>query len=371
MPSGGPAPRGNRATRSRVEILARRRRDPARGVPLLAQEELIEADGAARKRHGGAREIEEPGAVRALSHDGARLVRPRLQALHPLAAGARVVEAQVLHVVDFPARALHLRHGLGDAREITVGEHVVVEKVRLAGVAPVELVVDAVVEVEPAVVEHGPHAGEEARIVDDAHVLDHPDGGDLVVARVRGQVAQIAMLDEAASLESLALDARHGPVRLGFGKRHPVRGDPVVLRRPDAEPTPAAADVEERLPRLEPELAADEIDLVRLRLLELAVGLAVVGAGVEHEGVEEECVEVIGHVVVMGDGLGVPSLGALPHDSSSSTPTLPWRRSRRPATPRPSTAGTACRASPAGSRWSWRSSQSGSPRPYSVSISRT
>src|SRR5262249_9057713 len=196
-----------------------------------------------------------------------------------------------------------------------------------------------------------------------AHVLDHADGGDLVVARARGQVAQVAMLDEAASLEALALDARHGPVRLGFGKRHPVRGDPVVLRRPDAEPTPAAANVEELLPRLEPELAADEIDLVRLRLLELAVGLAVVGARIEHEGIEEERVEVIGHVVVMGDGLGIPSLGAPPHDSASFIPKIPSNTMRRRANPRPSTTRTASRASPAGSRSSWRPSQPGSPRP--------
>src|SRR5262244_836811 len=371
MPARVRARGGNQPTTSRVEVLARGGRRPADGVPLLAQEELIETDGASREGHGGAGEVEEPRAIRPLAHDGLRLVGAGLQALDPLAAGARVVEAEVLHVVNFPACALHLRHGLGDAGEIAVGEHVLVEKIRLARAPPVELVVDPVVEVQPAVVEHGPHAGEEARIVDDAHVLDHPDGGDLVVARVRGQVAQVAMLDEAASLESLALDARHGPVRLGFGKRHSVRGDPVVLRRPDAEPTPAAADVEERLPRLEPELAADEIDLVRLRLLELAVGLAIVGARVEHEGVEEERVEVIGHVVVMGNGLGVPSLGALPHDSASFIPKIPSNTMRRRANPRPSTTRTASRASPAGSRSSWRPSQSGSPRPYSVSISRT
>src|SRR5215510_8023081 len=371
MPSGTPGPRGKQPTTSRVEVLARGGRRPPHGVPLLAQEELIEADGAAREGHGGAGEVEEPRAIGSLAHDSPRLVGTRLQALDPLAAGARVVEAEVLHVVDFPARALHLRHGLGDAGEIAVGEHVLVEKIRLAGAPPVELVVDAVVEVEPAVVEHGPHTGEEARIVRDAHVLDHPDGGDLVVTRARGQIAQVAIFHEAAPLEALALDAGHGPVRLGLGEGYPVRGDAVVLHGPDAEPAPAAADVEQGLSGLEAELAAHEIDLVDLRLLELAVGLTVVGAGVGHERIQEEGVEVVGHVVVMGDGLGIPSRGPSPHDSASFIPKIPSNTMRRRASPRASTTRTARRASPAGSRSSWRPSQPGSPRPYSVSISRT
>src|SRR5215510_12572869 len=370
MPSGTPGPRGKQPTTSRVEVLARGGRRRAHGVPLLAQEELIEADGAAREGHGGAGEVEEPRAIGSLAHDSPRLVGTRLQALDPLAAGARVVEAEVLYVVDFPACALHLRHGLGDAGEIAVGKHVLVEKIRLARAPPVELVVDAMIEVEPAVVEHRPHAGEEARIVRDAHVLDHPDGGDFVVTRARRQIAQVAMLHEAAPLETFALDAGHGPVRLGLGEGHPVRGDAVVLHGPDAEPTPAAADVEERLSGLEAQLTAHEIDLVGLRLLELAVGLTIVGAGVEHERIQEEGVEVVGHVVVMGDGLRIPSLGP-PHDSASFIPKIPSNTMRRRASPRASTARTASRASPAGSRSSWRPSQPGSPRPYSVSISRT
>src|SRR5262245_7452584 len=254
MPSGGPT--GVRIRRARgfdvlrrlaVQVLARRGRRPALLVPLLPQQELVEPDRTAREGHRRAGQVEEPRPVRPLARDGAGLVGARLQALHPLAAGARVVQAEVLDVEDLPARALHLRHGLGHAGEIAVGEHVVVEEVGLARPLPVELVVDAVVEVQPPVVEHRVHAAEEGRVVRDAHVLDDPDGCDLVVAGIRRQVAEVAVLDAAAPLEALPLDARGGPLGLRARQRHAVRGHAVVLGRPDAEPAPPAADVEERL----------------------------------------------------------------------------------------------------------------------------
>src|SRR5712691_2650572 len=309
IPSPGRGREGMRkATRSGVEVFAGRGRGPAHPVPLFAQQELVEPDRAALEGHGRAREVEEPGAVDALAHDGARLVGASLEPLDPLAAGARVVQPQVLEVDDFPAGALDLCHRLRDAGEVAVRKDMLVEKIRLAGPLPVELVMDAVVEVEPAVVEHLADAAEERGVVRDAHVLDNTNGSDLVVAGARRQVAVVTVLDEAAPLETFALDARGGPVGLRLRQRHPVRRDAVVLRGPDGEAAPAAADVEKRLPRLEPELAADEIDLVLLRLLELAVGVAVVGARVEHERVEEQGVEIVRHVVVVRNGLGVPPL---------------------------------------------------------------
>src|SRR6266545_1842542 len=207
IPSGGSGRERMRAADpSGVEVFAGRGRDPAYPVPLLAQQELVEPDRATLEGHGRAREVEEPRAVDALAHDGARLVGAGLETLDPLAAGARVVQAQILQVEAFP------------------------------------------------------------------------------------------------------LDAVGGPVGLGPRERHAVRRDAVVLSGPDGEAAPAAADVEERLARLELELAADEIDLVLLGLLELAVGIAVVGAGVEHERVEKEGVEGVRHVVVVRDGLSVPPL---------------------------------------------------------------
>src|SRR5206468_12850378 len=114
-----------------VQVLARGGRRPAGAVPLLAREHLVEADGAGLEGHGRARQIQKPRAVGALADDGARLVGARAQPLHPVAAGPRVVQPEVLDVQDLPARALHLGHGLGEAGEVPVREDVVEEEVRL------------------------------------------------------------------------------------------------------------------------------------------------------------------------------------------------------------------------------------------------
>src|SRR5438309_3974952 len=335
----------------------------AGGVPLLPQEHLPQPDRPTVEGNGRAGQVQAPRAVDLLAHESARLVGAGLEPLHPVAAGARVVEPQILDVDDLPLGALHLRQSLGDAEEIPVGEDVPVEEIRLARVLPVELVVDAVAQVQPAGIEHVAHAAEDGAIVRDPHVLDDSDGGDLVVPRPLRDIAEIAVLDHATPLEALALDARLRPFGLGARESDSVRLDTVVLGRPDGEPSPSAADVEHGLTGLETELAADEIDLVLLRLLELTVGLAVVRAGVEHEGIEEERVELVRDIVVVRDRLRVPLLARASHHAASRMPKMLSNTMRRRAAATPRMSRTATRAIDSGRRPSWRSSQRGSPGP--------
>ena len=98
------------------------------------------------------------------------------------------MEAQSLDVHDLPARALHLGQRLAETGQVAVREDVTIEELGLARALPVEVVDDPVVEVEPAVLEAGADAPEEGRVVRDPDVLDHADGGDLVVHDVGGQV---------------------------------------------------------------------------------------------------------------------------------------------------------------------------------------
>ncbi len=193
-------------------------------------------------------------------------------------------------------------------------------------------------------------------------MLDDADGGDLVVARVDGQIAEVAVLHQAAPGEPLPRDARGGELGLGPRQRHPVRADAVVLGGPDGEAPPPAADVEQGLAGLEPQLAAHQIQLVRLGLLQLAVGVPVVRARVDHERVEEESVELVGLIVVVRDGLGVPLL-APPHEVASFMPKIESKTTRRRARAEPSTARTARRASASGSRAICRPIHEGSPGP--------
>src|SRR5688500_6927781 len=90
-------------------------------IPLLTHEDLVEPDMPLLERHRRAGEVEAPDAVDPLTHEGARLVGPRLEPLHPLAAGPRVVEPQPFDVHDLPARPLLLGHGLGEPRQFPIG----------------------------------------------------------------------------------------------------------------------------------------------------------------------------------------------------------------------------------------------------------
>ena len=81
-----------------------------------------------------------------------------------------------------------------------------------------------------------------------------------------------------------------------------------MLRRPEDQPAPAAADVEEALARLEPQLAADVVELLRLRDVERVVLAAEVRARVHHALVEPQPVERVADVVVVRDvrAVGAP-----------------------------------------------------------------
>ena len=152
---------------------------------------------------------------------------------------------------------------------------------------------DAVIEVEAAGVEHGVDAVEEGGVVRDADVLDDADGGDLVVAGAGGDVTEAAVFHPASSREPEGRDARGRVVGLRAREGDAEGADAVVLHGPDGEAAPAAADVEQGLVGRQPQLPADQVELVGLRLLEPTGGVAVIGARVHHERIEEERIEIV------------------------------------------------------------------------------
>src|SRR6267143_1324189 len=292
-----------------------------------------------------------------------RYVRALAQSRDPLPAGPRVMQPQALHVDDLEARALDLRQGLAESREIAVREDVAVQELGLAGALPVKVVDDPVVQVETTVLEPGAHAGEEGGIVRDADVLDHAAGGDLLVAGARRQIPVIEVLDAAAVLEPFRPDTLGGVSGLRPRQGYPVCPHAVVLRRPERQAAPPAPDVEQALAGRELELATHEVELVALGLLQLAVGIPVVRAGVDHERIEEQRVELVGHVVVMGDRLRVRLAAAPSHDATSRIPKMRPRTTWRRVAPVRSAARTRMRAHTSGSFASWRPSQPASPEP--------
>ena len=96
---------------------------------------------------------------------------------------------------------------------------------------------------------------------------------------------------------------------LAVRQRDADRADAVVLGRVQDQPAPAAADVEEAFAGAQTQLAADQVELGELRVLQRVAGVAEVGARVDHARVEPEPVEVVADVVVMLDRVAVEPCG--------------------------------------------------------------
>ena len=125
-------------------------------------------------------------------------------------------------------------------------------------------------------------------------------------------LAEVPHLDAAATFEARRADALVRELGLRLGQRHAERFHAVVLDRVHDEPAPAAADVEEPFALAQPQLAADVVELLLLRRVEVVVRCAEVRARVDHPPVEEEPVELGVEVVVVVDGLRQPLGGVAP-----------------------------------------------------------
>ena len=131
-------------------------------------------------------------------------------------------------------------------------------------------------------------------------MLEHADRGDLVELAVEPRI--VLEFDGHPVLQAEPRDLLLGIGELLLGERDAVGANAVVLRGVN-ERAPAAADVEKALVRLEPQLAADHVELVALRLREVVVRLGEIGAAVDHLGIEKERVELVGQIVVVLDVL--------------------------------------------------------------------
>ncbi len=93
-----------------------------------------------------------------------------------------------------------------------------------------------------------------------------------------------------------------------LGQGDADRSDVVVGGRVHHHAAPTAADVQQPHALFEPELAADQVVFGGLSILERDVGVGEAGARVRHRFAQHQPVEVVAHVVVVGDGGGVTLL---------------------------------------------------------------
>ena len=103
-----------------------------------------------------------------------------------------------------------------------------------------------------------------------------------------------------------------GQLGLAPGDRDADRLDPVVLGGVQHHAAPAAAHVEQAHARLQAQLAADQLVLVGLRLLQRVGRVVEHRARVGQAGPEHEPVEGVGDVVVVADRRRVAGLAVAP-----------------------------------------------------------
>jgi len=139
-------------------------------------------------------------------------------------------------------------------------------------------------------------------------VLGHTDRGDSVIRAVPDLAVVLhANLDTLAQPRLRDAVARQG--RLLTRERHAEHPHPVVPRGVQRQAAPAAPHIEHPHPRLQPQLAADQLQLVPLRLLQpipQTSRLGPIGTGIDQRRPKDQAVKIIAHVVVVPNGPGVP-----------------------------------------------------------------
>ena len=217
-----------------------------------------------------------------------------------------VVLAQRVDVADLEAGLLDEVDGLADGPHVHVGRDEGLDERAAAGARRARHLLDQRATARP---QQAVDLAGERRVVALPDVLAHLDRGDRVEGAV-GHLAVVLQPDLDPILEAALADPLVDERLLLARDRHADDLRAELLGRVQRERAPAAADVEVTAAGLDAELAADEVELVALRVLDGVAGLGArpVAAGVGHVRVEDEGVEVVGQVVVVLDGAAVAGL---------------------------------------------------------------
>mmetsp|Transcript_12244 Transcript_12244/g.42690 ORF Transcript_12244/g.42690 Transcript_12244/m.42690 type:complete len:254 (+) Transcript_12244:4036-4797(+) len=202
-----------------------------------------------------------------------------------------------------PRRPQHRPHG----RQVAPREDMAADEVRAAAVLHVVLVLvcdgldDGLASRHQQLLDHSEVLPE----VLVPHRLDHLDRYQPVKLpqQLGRQLAVVAEEDGDPVAHAPLLHLGRGVAELFLTDRDPRYPAPEALHRPDCETSPAAADLEDVMARVEFQLVEDQVQLVELGLVE-GVLWAVEDAGGVHPGlVEEEPVHVVAKVIVLVDVL--------------------------------------------------------------------
>ena len=190
--------------------------------------------------------------------------------------GARVMLAQGFRVDDFQSFRGQALDDPGKVHELAAGKDVFLDEVADAAAQALyaELILgDAMVENPSSGLEGPVYFPEVAWEIMLADMFEHADAGDLVVRGISRQIGVVEQLHSYAPVQAQLGNLGVDIVVLILRERDAGRVDAVVLCGPEDQSAPTASDIEEFFARLQAELAADEIELLRLSLVE-RIGIA-------------------------------------------------------------------------------------------------
>lgn len=217
----------------------------------------------------------------------------------------RVALAEALDVARLEADTLGNAEARLERQQLTVGEDVGIDEGGLLACQTTRSGArcDAVVEQDTVVGQQPVEFAEVCFELVCADVLEHPNRGYGI--ELTGDIAVILDLDGNSIAQPFLADPELRLGRLFRAQSHADGLDAVVLRGVAHQRPPAAPNVEEALPPLELQLAADQIELALLGIGQRLLRIEEVGARVHHFRVEKQFEEIVAGVVVMADGLAV------------------------------------------------------------------
>src|SRR5438094_890373 len=248
--------RAGKESAREINVVARERQR-IEGAAFLAGEHLIDVHPLVFEAVRAAGEIHLPDAVAFVPCGRDRPLPVLLQALGPLDASTRVVTPQGLGVRNLESRARHLVKHEGKMRKLPVREHVAVDEFPRTQPHPMVVGIacrDAVIHDEPALGQQRADFREISLEMAQAHMLEHADARDLVENDLARDIAIVLQAHLAAALEPLLPNPLRGKFVLVSAERDAGRPGAVFLRRAKDERTPAAADVQKPLARLDQKL---------------------------------------------------------------------------------------------------------------------
>src|SRR5437660_10508685 len=220
----------------------------------LADEQLEDRQPTAIECMRRAREIDPPDTEFLFSDLAPGRVCVRPKPVEPIPERARIVLAQGSRVDQLEAVGGEPFDDSRYVRDLSAREDVFLDEIADAAaeaVAAGPVMRDAMVEHQPAGLEDAPDLAEVARVVGDAYMLEHADAGDLVEKPIFGQVEVVEQLHVHAVAETELGDFRLDVIVLILRQRDAECVDAVALRGAKDQRTPAAADVEKLLVRVE------------------------------------------------------------------------------------------------------------------------